>query len=74
MHPLLLRSLKNRLSIEIIYLNERQQCTKRKISVKKIEENHILAYCFLRRDMRKFKIQDILAAYPHHESQDMGIS
>ncbi|WP_201715237.1 WYL domain-containing protein [Rossellomorea arthrocnemi] len=64
MMRLVKRSLLERHPIEIIYMDSELQCTKRRILVKKVETNYITAYCFSRKDIRKFKIHDILAAFP----------
>ncbi|MBN8192407.1 hypothetical protein JI667_09615 [Bacillus sp. NTK074B] len=59
------RSLKERQPIEMIYMNARLECTKRKVLVKRIEKDYITAYCLIRNDIRRFRIQDILAvSYP----------
>ncbi|PFA66359.1 hypothetical protein CN378_13760 [Bacillus sp. AFS015802] len=64
MMRLLKRSLMDRCPIEIIYMTSDLQCTKRRILVKKVEKNYITAYCFFRKDIRRFRIHDILAASP----------
>ncbi|MCR8849095.1 WYL domain-containing protein [Rossellomorea sp. SC111] len=58
------KSLVDRSPIEIIYMTSEQKCSKRRILVKKVEKEYILAYCYFRKDIRTFRIHDILAASP----------
>ncbi|MFI8686556.1 hypothetical protein [Rossellomorea sp. NPDC077527] len=63
------RSLEERLPIEMIYMNKQCECTKRRVLVKRIDTDFITAYCLFRNDIRRFRIQDILAVSylpPHH--------
>jgi len=53
-------SLENKDSIIIIY-QKGLDITQRKIEVRKIDENIIQAYCFKRKGLRKFKVENILA-------------
>lgn len=64
MMRILERSLMDRCPIEIIYMTSELKCSKRKILVKKVEKDYITAYCYFRRDIRNFRIHDILAASP----------
>lgn len=58
-------SLKEQKIINIIYL-KKQEVTQRKIRVLKIIGNNIEAYCYLRKEIRHFKKDNILAAgYTH---------
>lgn len=58
---ILIKSLENNTPVLIIY-QKGDKITKRKIQVTAIEETSISAYCFLRHQSRKFKIEQILAA------------
>ncbi len=62
MRKLLEWSLNNQLPIEIIYTTGSRQFTKRKIIVKHVTLENIGAYCYLRHDIRTFRLQNILAA------------
>lgn len=64
MNTVLQRSFMYQRPIEIIYMTPESICTKRKIIVKKIDGDMILAYCLLRKDFRRFRLHDILAAHP----------
>jgi predicted DNA-binding transcriptional regulator YafY len=63
-NKLFIRSLTEQSPIEIIYLAQHNQSTKRKIIVKKINLDSIVAYCYLRKQFRTFRIEHILAVYP----------
>ena len=63
MKHILKRSLEENRAIEIIYMSH-QQFTKRRILVKHMKGEYVVAYCFLRKDIRTFRNQSILAAYP----------
>ncbi len=48
--------------IEIIYLSRQGQFSQRKITVKSIDNGHLVAYCFIRKQMRVFSLSQILSA------------
>jgi len=58
---ILKKSFEDNIVIQIIY-DKDDIITKRNIKVKEIYENKIKAYCYLRRDIRFFKIDNILSA------------
>ena len=58
---ILKKSFEDNIVIQIIY-DKDHIITKRNITVKAIYENKIKAYCYLRRDIRFFKIDNILSA------------
>ncbi|OXS54631.1 hypothetical protein [Rossellomorea vietnamensis] len=74
MMRILERSLMDRCPIEIIYMTSQLKCSKRRILVKKVEKDYITAYCYFRRDVRNFRIHDILAASPILFHSDRMIS
>ena len=57
----LVRSLQEQIPVDIIYVSARSSFTKRRIMVKSIENQHIYAYCYLRRLCRTFKKEQILS-------------
>ncbi|WP_064092297.1 WYL domain-containing protein [Rossellomorea aquimaris] len=67
------RSLEEKRAIEIIYMSH-QQFSKRRILVKHLKGEYVVGYCFLRKDIRTFRIQSILAAFPLSSRQDYNIS
>ena len=58
---ILKKSLEENIVIQIIY-NKDENITKRNIKVKDIKENRVKAYCYLRKDIRYFKLENILSA------------
>ena len=61
MEHVLKSSLDTHKSITIIYQKEKE-ITQREVKVLKIKDNDIEAYCYLRRQIRHFKKENILAA------------
>ncbi|MGM7720104.1 hypothetical protein [uncultured Metabacillus sp.] len=55
-------SLEKQLPIDIIYHSKGGEFSHRKIIVKKISNNNVLAYCYLRNQVRSFSIEQILSA------------
>lgn len=58
-------SLEEHKIIDIIYLKE-NEITQRKVKILKIEGNDIEAYCYLRKEIRHFKTDNILSAVYTH--------
>ncbi len=61
MLSLLQRSASEQSPIDIIYMDSNQKCTKRTIIVKEQKFDYVVAYCFLRKRVRTFRVQNILA-------------
>ncbi|MGR3763587.1 hypothetical protein [Rossellomorea sp. NS-SX7] len=74
MNKLFIRSLTEQIPIEIIYMAEHHNPTKRKIIIKKMNLDTVVAYCFLRKQFRTFRIECILAAYPLIDLQHRSLS
>lgn len=53
-------------AVEIIYLSTQGDFTKRKIKIWKIKDDSVYGYCYLRKEKRKFKAEQILAIHPFH--------
>jgi predicted DNA-binding transcriptional regulator YafY len=64
MNKLLRRSLTEQTPIEIIYMTAHCNTTKRKVIIKKVNMDSVTTYCFLRKKLRTFRLDCILAAYP----------
>ncbi|MBE3570751.1 MAG: hypothetical protein IMW92_11745 [Bacillales bacterium] len=64
MESLFRRSLRERLPITIIYESKHGKFSQRTILVLSLNDHSILAYCFLRQDLRRFSIDHILSALP----------
>lgn len=50
--------------VEIIYLDRRNQITKRTVMIRAVDATHIKAYCHAQKGPRVFKIENILAVMP----------
>ena len=64
MNSLLVKSFKENLAVEMIYLAANNQITQRRIIVKEMHERYFKAYCFLRKADRLFKKENILSVMP----------
>jgi len=62
MKGLFLRSIENKEKIIIFYMDSNNNVTERYIRVLNIKENYILAYCYYRKQVRTFKLDNILSA------------
>ncbi|API92730.1 MULTISPECIES: hypothetical protein [unclassified Virgibacillus] len=56
------RSIESKQKIIIFYIDSDNKLTERYIRVIEIKENSILAYCFYRKQVRTFNIENILSA------------
>lgn len=64
MQGLFYRSIEQKEKIIIFYINSDNQVTQRFIRVLKVNANHIMAYCYYRKQVRSFKLDNILSAGP----------
>ncbi|MGJ7922334.1 hypothetical protein [Neobacillus sp. LXY-4] len=64
MERLLSRSMIEKMPLEIIYIANNQQFSNRKILVNSIDKTYVYAFCYLRDQIRRFKIENILSAIP----------
>ncbi|WP_077702508.1 hypothetical protein [Virgibacillus dokdonensis] len=55
-------SLDNKQKIIIFYMDSNNQVTERYVRVLEIKENSILAYCYYRKKVRTFNMENILSA------------
>lgn len=62
MKGLLERAKEQHAQIDLIYLSEKGDFSHRTVIVNEINETHIRAFCFSRRQVRSFKISNILSA------------
>ncbi|MEN8699117.1 WYL domain-containing protein [Bacillus infantis] len=74
MKGILYRSMEKNMAIQVIYLSAKNKLTHRKILVKDINGTTVLAYCFTRRQMRIFKLENILSLMPEKEQTYRKIS
>ncbi|KKB38084.1 hypothetical protein [Bacillus thermotolerans] len=66
MDHLFIRSRQEQLPLIIIYQAQDGTITQRKIVVKSTTSSSVYAYCFYRKQNRRFLLSNILAAYPAH--------
>lgn len=71
MNQLFFRSINEHLPLEVIYLSENQEFSQRKLIVKEIHDDYIRAYCLLRKQIRTFKIDNILSIMPDARSNNL---
>jgi len=64
MNGLFIRSLETKTPVEMIYLNEQGKLTQRIIRVLAIKKNHIKAYCYVKKQLRTFRYENMLSAGP----------
>lgn len=56
--------MQNNQIVEMIYMKNNGEISKRKVKVLTVEDNTFKAYCFLRNTKRTFKIENVLAYVP----------
>ena len=61
MYVLLTRSFINQQPIEVIYMNSMGQVSQRTIRVLPVTDQYVKAYCYVRHQMRTFKMENILS-------------
>lgn len=64
MKGLLTRSVESKEKIVIFYIDSRDQVTQRYIRVLQVNDGLTLAYCYYRKEVRVFKLDNILSAGP----------
>jgi predicted DNA-binding transcriptional regulator YafY len=64
MDGILTRAISNKQTIEIIYVDAKQQITQRSVLPFGVIGQQLKAYCFLRKQFRLFDLENILAASP----------
>lgn len=67
------RSMQYNQILDMIYMDDSGQITKRRIKVFKITGESFQAYCYLRGSRRTFKIDNVLALVPHGNRESVAI-
>lgn len=62
------RSMKSNETIMIFYIDKENSVTQRYIRVISIHEDFLTAYCYWRKQVRHFKLENILSAGPVRRS------
>jgi predicted DNA-binding transcriptional regulator YafY len=71
MNQLFRRSINEHIPVEVIYLSEDQKFSQRKLIVKEMHNDYIRAYCLLRKQVRTFRIDNILSVMPVARSNNL---
>ncbi|MBY0098663.1 WYL domain-containing protein [Mesobacillus maritimus] len=64
MQNFLVRSIKDQQLVQIIYLDSNQKMTQRMVKPYEVTDQHLKGFCYLRKQMRLFAVDHILAASP----------
>lgn len=72
MDYLIHRSLNEKIKLEMIYMKKDGTATQRVVRVLVNADDHILAYCFTKREVRRFNKTNILAVLPVKRKKQMG--
>lgn len=67
------RSMQYNQLLDMIYMDDSGQITKRRIKVFKVTRESFQSYCYLRGSKRTFKIDNILAAVPIVSRESIAI-
>lgn len=60
----LLKVLERNQLVDMMYISETGEISKRRIKISKITDDSFSAYCFLKHAKRTFKIENVLALIP----------
>lgn len=69
MFGILKNALENRTPVEMIYMSGKGDITQRIISVYDVNEKHIKAFCHTKKQIRIFKIENILSVMPYKQKR-----
>ena len=64
MNGLLLRAVETHEKLEMIYLSNKGEITQRVIRIEKVGDQSFRAYCYTRKQVRTFKVSNILSIAP----------
>lgn len=64
MKGLFLSSIEEREKVIIFYMDSNDNVTQRYIRVLKLNDTFVMAYCYYRKKIRTFKLENILSAEP----------
>ena len=64
MKGLLFRAVESHEKLEMIYLSNKGEITQRIIQVEKVGDQSFRAYCYTRKQVRTFKLSNILSIAP----------
>jgi predicted DNA-binding transcriptional regulator YafY len=72
MKGLLIRAVESGERLEMIYLSNNGELSQRIIKVEKIGEDFFRAYCYKRRQVRTFKLNNVLSIGPFRKHHRRG--
>lgn len=67
------KSMQYNQSLDMIYMDDSGQITKRRVKPFKITGNTFMAYCYVRKSRRTFKIDGVLAVVPVKNREGVAI-
>ncbi|MDP4084418.1 MAG: hypothetical protein Q8934_07335 [Bacillota bacterium] len=70
MNGLIQRSIEEHFPLEIIYLSKNEELSQRKLIVKEVNGDSIKAYCLLRKEVRTFRLENILSIMPESNRKE----
>ncbi|WP_062349981.1 hypothetical protein [Bacillus kwashiorkori] len=72
MRGLLIRSILKGEKLEMIYQSEKGVLSQRIIQVRKVSENHFIAFCHTKKQIRTFKFSNVLSIAPLKKTYRTG--
>lgn len=67
------KSMQRNQLLEMMYMDDKGNITKRMVKPFKADKDSLAAYCFLRKSKRTFKIDNVLALVPITQRESMVI-
>lgn len=67
----ILKAFKHQQVIEMMYMANDGGISQRRVKVLRVSGESFQAYCFLRREKRTFKMENVLSAYPIMKKERM---
>ena len=69
MYGVIIRAIEHQHLVQLIYLDAKQKITQRNVQPTEISGTHLKAFCFLRKQIRLFRLDCILAVAPINHNQ-----
>lgn len=69
MFEILKRAVENKMPVEMIYMSAKGDISQRIITVYDVNQIHIKAFCHARKQVRIFKMDNILSLLPHKQKR-----
>lgn len=67
----ILKAFKHQQVIEMMYMANDGGISQRRVKILRVSGESFQAYCFLRREKRTFKMENVLSAYPVMKKERM---